>query len=399
MDTETEDSLRIIDRFDRLIAEHVEVDALAAQAAEVTQRVVGVDEWLTGLQFCYCAAGSLVEAAPVARRVQRAAVASQLRGRRALQLDLECGDSVLAVSVEQASGRSGVVWAHHQEGRDWSIADQIALERLALAVSVRALERHDVQAGLAQERGALEPLLCDEPKPEQARALARRAGLDDAAAFLVIVVSERPAGAHSAETLLATLVRGLRDSGIQAAGTLIGREPVIVAKSSGDWRACLGSVASNARTQGWSLRAGVGSDAAVEGLGGSLLQARQALQLESIVAGDEGVACYEDLGVVRLLALIPSVEVLRERDVQRIAQLDGSSGGVTDLAILAAYCETGSLRKTASILFMHHTSIHYRIRRLERSLDVDLASPQGRMRALLAVRLVQINRLRSIETI
>ncbi|MGI8778746.1 MAG: hypothetical protein ACR2L8_01000, partial [Solirubrobacteraceae bacterium] len=102
VDAETEMSLRIIDRFDRLVAERVDVGALSAHAAEIT------------------------------------------------------GRAVLAASVEQAAGRSGVVWAHHEYGRDWSIADQIAVERLALAVSARALEEHERASARQQQRVALE---------------------------------------------------------------------------------------------------------------------------------------------------------------------------------------------------------------------------------------------------
>ena len=112
------------------------------------------------------------------------------------------------------------------------------------------------------------------------------------------------------------------------------------------------------------------------------------------LGGTSGVTESADLGILRLLASIPSEQARRDEDFKRIEALDGSSAGVTDLELLATYCDTGSLRKTAERLFLHHTSVLYRVKRLERVLGFDLSSSRGRMRALLAVRLLQIDRLR-----
>lgn len=395
VDAETELSLRIIDRFDRLVADRASIDVLCAHAAEVTGRSVGVDEWLTGAQLVHGASGAHVDdAARHVRAVHAAAISARLRGRLATSLELGDGRTVLAASVEQAAGRSGVAWADGAGMEAWSIADQIAVERLALAVSARALEEHDRTSAREPASAPLHVLLSEPCGLEPARQLARQAGLDPLASLVVAVVCDRPRGTHSPETLLATVLRRMAEASVPARAALVDGEVVVVTDGTTAWRPTLERVARDVDGQGWSIHIGASERSRADELTLAIAQARQALLLGTLLGGTSGVTESADLGILRLLASIPSEQARRDEDFKRIEALDGSSAGVTDLELLATYCDTGSLRKTAERLFLHHTSVHYRVKRLERVLGFDLSSSRGRMRALLAVRLLQIDRLR-----
>ncbi|MEU6120618.1 helix-turn-helix domain-containing protein [Streptomyces sp. NPDC047123] len=56
-----------------------------------------------------------------------------------------------------------------------------------------------------------------------------------------------------------------------------------------------------------------------------------------------------------------------------------------DLETLDAYCATGSLRRAADLLHLHHSSVARRIDQLGRSLAIDLTEPTGLVRARLAL--------------
>jgi sugar diacid utilization regulator len=115
----------------------------------------------------------------------------------------------------------------------------------------------------------------------------------------------------------------------------------------------------------------------------SALQAREAL---AFAATDKlgGVSSYSSLGSLLLLTQIPRAALENDRDLAAIAGLERSRSGVDDLALLVAYCETASMRQTGERLFMHHSSVEYRLRRIEAMLGFSVATPTGRFRALLA---------------
>ncbi|WP_378790247.1 helix-turn-helix domain-containing protein [Nonomuraea fastidiosa] len=56
-----------------------------------------------------------------------------------------------------------------------------------------------------------------------------------------------------------------------------------------------------------------------------------------------------------------------------------------DLETLDAYCTTGSLRRAADLLHLHHSSVARRIDQLGKTLGVDLTQPAGLTRARLAL--------------
>ena len=95
----------------------------------------------------------------------------------------------------------------------------------------------------------------------------------------------------------------------------------------------------------------------------------------------EPVIRYEELGALALLAEIPQDASRGNADVAAIARV---AGNPEDLETLDAYCATGSLRRAADLLHLHHSSVARRLEQIGKTLGIELAEPAGLMRARLA---------------
>jgi hypothetical protein len=94
------------------------------------------------------------------------------------------------------------------------------------------------------------------------------------------------------------------------------------------------------------------------------------------------VVNYGGLGALALLAQVPPEAVRANADVAAIARLAEQP---EDLDTLDVYCATGSLRRAAELLHLHHSSVARRLEQIGRVLGVDLAEPTGLARARLAL--------------
>jgi hypothetical protein len=94
------------------------------------------------------------------------------------------------------------------------------------------------------------------------------------------------------------------------------------------------------------------------------------------------VVHYGGLGALALLAQVPPEAVRANADVAALARLAEQP---EDLDTLDVYCATGSLRRAAELLHLHHSSVARRLEQIGRVLGVDLAEPTGLARARLAL--------------
>jgi DNA-binding PucR family transcriptional regulator len=108
-------------------------------------------------------------------------------------------------------------------------------------------------------------------------------------------------------------------------------------------------------------------------------QARTALRFTT---ARQPVVHYDDLGALALLAEVPQDAVRNNADVAAIARM---AGNPDDLETLDAYCDTGSLRRAADLLHLHHSSVARRLEQLGKTLGIDLTEPTGLLRARLAL--------------
>jgi PucR-like helix-turn-helix protein len=122
------------------------------------------------------------------------------------------------------------------------------------------------------------------------------------------------------------------------------------------------------------LRVGVG---AAGSPAQSWREARMALRFTT---AREPVVQYGELGSLALLAQVPEECMRDNADVAAVARL-----AADDLATLDVYCATGSQRRAADVLHLHHSSVSRRLEQLGRALGIDLTVPTGLTRARLAL--------------
>ncbi|MDH2426164.1 helix-turn-helix domain-containing protein [Sphaerisporangium sp. TRM90804] len=123
-------------------------------------------------------------------------------------------------------------------------------------------------------------------------------------------------------------------------------------------------------------RAGIG---AADSPGRSWRQARTALRFTTPA---RPIVRHDDLGALALLAEIPRAATRDNADVTAIAHLAATP---EDLRTLDAYCATGSLRRAADLLHLHHSSVARRVEQLGKTLGIDLTDPTGLTRARIAL--------------
>lgn len=398
-DPDQAETLRIIDGFDQLTAAGASIEQLAQSAADLAGRATWVEEHWNGRRVRAVPAGT-TEPVPadtegISQVVMAGVVGTRLRGRRASVMATDVGQ-VLVASLDIASGRIGAVWLEASL-RKFSVIDFVVTERLAVSVVANALMTHaQVEPRSRVDRAALERLLVGSLDDEEAAIAGKDAQLLPGRKFVSVAIGERPRSAASPDTISQIVARGLAEVGIFARTAVVGSMPVVVAEQADGLVEALEALASSGASLGVSLEFGVGEPGSLRGLSRSWRQAREALVLRA-VATSRPVARFSDLGLVHLFAQIPADEVTSFPDYIHVAALAGNRGNPSDLELLETYCDTGSLRATAASLYLHFTSVSYRLARIEEAIGLQLSNPSDKFRAHVAVKLVQIHRATSIE--
>lgn len=305
------------------------------------------------------------------------------RGRQAAEFTVD-GVALLVATLDHAGGRLGVAWTECQ-GLNAVVLDELILERLARAAASRVLQ--DQEHARPREPGradALERLLAGDLSADMFGPLCRRARIDRDTRYRVAVLVGRPAGA-SPEVLLA---RAREAYGVarDLAGCVVGRAAVLLLPADSAALMPL-RVAGETMEGGWQLGVGVSRPHHVVDLPAALLEARRVVVLSTVASG--GVELADDIGALLLLALVPAESVRSDKDVRQAEQLL-QPARFKELVMLETYCLTGSLRKTAEQLYLHHSSVDYHIKRLEQELGFGVGKRTGQLRALLAIRLARL---------
>ncbi|MFI8931473.1 PucR family transcriptional regulator [Streptomyces sp. NPDC053474] len=124
------------------------------------------------------------------------------------------------------------------------------------------------------------------------------------------------------------------------------------------------------------VRAGVGTADSPERSWG---EARTALRFAT---ERRPVVRYDGLGALALLAQVPREAARGNADVAAIGLV---ADAPEDLETLEAYCATGSLRRAADRLHLHHSSVARRLDLIGKALGIELTTPAGLIRATLAL--------------
>jgi hypothetical protein len=385
--------LGVIDEFDQLVADRATLEQLVDTAIALTGRRGCVLDALNG-RLCTGTPGvasSIAEPPGNDGSVITTLTATRLRGRETGIVDVG-GSEVVAASVDDAGGRIGACWLDQGE-EPWRPIDELVVQRLSSAAAINSVRLRDERATRSRlDYAALEQLLSTPMSDEAAAEAVKRAGLRPGRQLMALAARPQPGGNMGPEALAQTLSRSLEQAGLSSRSGVIGRSAAIVVEASDSIDEVLREAAANMSRLGVNIEVGAGAAGAASALHASWRQAAQALLLRPVMALATPVTHFEELGVLHLLAEIPTDDLARYPDVLRVAGLEARGSPVSDLDLLERYLATMSLRQTAQQVLLHHTTVQYRLKRIEQHLGTDLQDPAARLRLQIAILLYRIER-------
>ncbi|MER6142682.1 helix-turn-helix domain-containing protein [Streptomyces sparsogenes] len=327
LDSYAEGAIRVVAFYDTLMRRRVDLPALARASAGLAGCVAGIRLHGTGRAIRVAPDGRDAATPP--------------------------GPASTTAPVTLDEEEIGAVWLE-RPGPPVQL-DDVVLERLALAVAA-VVERYG-PARTTMADPALVELVISSDGDEAARARALRL-LGFAADLPVHVLAVRSPVPLD-----------------QVGGLVCPARPVKAAELA-DGGVILATTVDRAARFPAGVRAGIGT---ADDPPRSWRQARTALRFTT---ARRPVVHYDGLGALALLAQVPPDSARDNADVAAIARI---AANPEDLETLDAYCATGSLRRAADLLHLHHSSVARRLDQIGKALGVDITAPAGLIRAALAL--------------
>lgn len=126
----------------------------------------------------------------------------------------------------------------------------------------------------------------------------------------------------------------------------------------------------------------------------SFQEARQALSLGRFRQPENGITCYEDLGVLKLLSHIREEELddYAQEMLGSLMDYDNQNGTELLRTLEIYFQENESLNHAAEKLFIHANTLRNRLKKIEGLLGVDLNQADVRVRFYVACQALRIIR-------
>jgi PucR-like helix-turn-helix protein len=326
LDSHVEGALRVVMFYDTLMRRRVDLPALARASAGLAECVAGIRLHGTG---------EAIRASPDGRPASAPPPSASTTAP--ITLDEE---------------EIGTVWL--ERTRPPSPLDDVLLDRLAIAAAA-VVERYG-PARTTMADPALVELVISSDSDEAGRARALR---------LLGFPAHLPVRVAAVRSQLP----------LDQVGGLVCPARLVKAAPLADVGVLLATTMDPARFPA-GVRAGIG---AAESPDRSWREARTALRFAT---PRQPVVHYAGLGALALLAQVPQDAARDNADVAAIARMAGSPD---DLETLDAYCATGSGRRAADLLHLHHSSVARRLEQIGNTLGIELTEPTGLIRARLAL--------------
>lgn len=203
-----------------------------------------------------------------------------------------------------------------------------------------------------------------------------------------VVVVDGKAREGGDEAFLHAVRRAARDAPV---GTLLirrGSQVVVLADHEADWERF--RLAILTELHGGECRLGVGGlTTSVVDIPRSLHQAEVALKVQRAATWEDQATRYESLGVYQLLAEVEHPEAIEEygrRWLRSLLAYD-EKRHTNLIATLSRYLELGGkYEETARALFVHRSTLKYRLHRIREISGYDLNDPDTRFNLQLACR-------------
>ncbi|MFF5254104.1 PucR family transcriptional regulator [Streptomyces leeuwenhoekii] len=326
LDSHVRGAIRVVAFYDTLMRRRVDLPALARASAGLAECVAGIRLHGTGRAIRFSPDGRPASAPPPA------------------------ASTTVPVTLDEEE--IGEVWLE-RPGPPGSL-DDVLLERLAIAAAAVAERYGPARTTMADP--ALVELVVSPGSDDAARARALRL-LGFAAGLPVRVAAVRSAVPLDRVAVLLCPSRPVKAAPLADVG-------VVLATTLDPTRLPV------------DVRVGIG---AADRPDRSWQEARSALRFTT---PRRPVVRHDSLGALALLAQVPPEAARDNADVAAIALIAGSP---EELETLDVYCATGSLRRAAEVLHLHHSSVARRLEQIGRTLGFELTEPSGLIRAGLAL--------------
>jgi len=326
LDSHIEGAVRVVMFYDTLMRRRVDLPSLARASAGLAECVAGIRLHSTGRAFRHSPDGREASVPPPP------------------------ASTTAPITLDEEE--IGTVWLE-RPGAPGPL-DEVLLDRLAIATAA-VVERYG-PARTTMADPALVELVISSDSDEATRARALRL-LGFGADLPIRVIAVRSRLPLDQVGGLVCPVRLVKAAPVADVGVILAATVDLTRLPAG-------------------VRAGIG---AAESPDRSWREARTALRFTT---PRQPVVHYDGLGALALLAQVPQDAARDNADVAAIARM---AGNPEDLDTLDAYCATGSLRRAADLLHLHHSSVARRLEQLGKTLDVELTEPTGLIRARLAL--------------
>lgn len=215
------------------------------------------------------------------------------------------------------------------------------------------------------------------------------------------VAAEQGWDTSRTDRLRRDVVRALRDREDGPGLALVGvRGDLVVAIAEApdpaDAKRLIQEIVSSAHGEAPGLRSAWGVSRAhddVDALPAAFNEAKTALSASHRLGGDT-VSLYEELGVVRLLlgsGSDPDLQTFIADVTGPLVAYDQENDGALVKTLRAFFDADCSQRVAAEKLFVHHKTLRYRLERIKALTGLDLSRHDDRVRADVALRLLQLN--------
>lgn len=356
LDAQAEGALKVIAYYDALVEHGASLEACVRASASLGQCTAGLHDQQAPWPVRYDRTGSLVGGEPA--------------------------PSIRAV-VRVGSKAVGEVWLERPGPQE--VLDELVVERFALAAA--ALWKTPRPA--RSVASVLETIFSGSATAKSRdRALEHWGFCTDRPLAVGAVATNDVGVLAEASSLVAEAMAGdKRSMGKGFVWAALGNVAAIVVQpSDGSERSELPSlVAAQAEA-----RIGLARNCEASRLPEGWQQAQVALHFAGVL-GFGTVVDHSELGCLALLGDMAPDVVAAHPEVQVMAQLAKGHHGSEMVKTLEAVLAHDSVRQAAAAMYMHPSSLHYRIDQMEALLGFSVKSPRGKLRAALAIALWRLS--------
>jgi sugar diacid utilization regulator len=307
--------------------------------------------------------------------------------RRAVAAAGPVRDGKRLFSVALLGGAAmGVLVLHDPDG-DAVDAERLAIEHATTVLTMELSRLQTLAEAETRLRSDLVIGLVEGADGARAFGRAQSLGYDLGRPHRVVLAEGHPGGDESGAFFQAVL-RAARSARV---GSLLAArlgDVIVLADAEVPWDRFRAALA--AEPHGGDCRVGVGSRRATpDELPESYTEAQLALKLQKTVGGRDHVTVFDDLGVYQVLATAQgslSIERFVRKWLGTLMDYDTAHGSqLTET--LSEYLERGgNYDATADALFVHRSTLKYRLRRIRTVSGFDLGLADTRFNLQLATR-------------